>query len=86
VFVNRPQSYKRWMPHVNLLYPFVPYEQFEKTAPLLSEALQSVKPFKVTLNTFGYFSHGKSSTLWLKPSVAVFFLVSSNNPQRREKK
>lgn len=35
----------------------------------LEAALKDVKPFKITFNqdSFGYFSHNKSNTLWLKP-------------------
>jgi len=38
----------RWMPHINLLYPFVPVGDVEKAVPLLVEACASVPPFAVT--------------------------------------
>lgn len=58
---------ERWMPHVNLLYGFVPDGLFGEAAGLVAEALQDMTPFEVTLASFEVFEHGKSDTLWLRP-------------------
>ena len=61
------------MPHINLLYPFLP--DFEANFPDAAEKMKSglakIPPFKMTFSkdSFGYFSHRKSATLWLKPAV-----------------
>jgi hypothetical protein len=43
------KSYIRWMPHINLIYPF--YEDlgstFEKAGQSAAEALKHIRPFKV---------------------------------------
>ncbi len=59
---------RRWMPHVTLLYPFVPEGMFAQVAERLAEALSGIEPFEVRLAEFSYFTHGKrSATLWLRP-------------------
>ena len=59
---------QRWMPHITLLYPFMPREQFGEALPVLTEAGRHIAPFQVTLTTFRSFTHafGKA-TLWLEP-------------------
>jgi hypothetical protein len=37
------KSYERWMPHINLLYPFVPAEQFETVADKLRQAASQIE-------------------------------------------
>lgn len=43
------KSYIRWMPHINLMYPFYEDEgaTFEKAAESAAKALQNFEPFKV---------------------------------------
>jgi poly(A) polymerase len=61
------RHYERWMPHVTLLYPFVPEEHFAEAETLIAEALRGVAPFQVTLSGFGHFEHRNSVTVWLRP-------------------
>ncbi len=66
----------RWMPHINLLYPFYPRDQFqpEEVIPRLAAACQQVPAFEVTLATFRYFKHGaKRATIWLDPEPREAF-------------
>ncbi|NNB94346.1 DUF504 domain-containing protein [Corallococcus exiguus] len=60
-------KFQRWMPHITLLYPFVPEEDFETAEAILLDALQGVEPFDVTLSTFGHFEHRANATAWLRP-------------------
>ena len=56
----------RWMPHINLLFPFVYPEALPEQEPILRGALSAVAPFSVTLGTFSHFDHsGGRSTLWI---------------------
>jgi 2'-5' RNA ligase superfamily len=56
------------MPHINLLYPFVPAGEVEKAMPLPVEACALVTPFAVTLASFHSFRHPSgTATLWLAP-------------------
>ena len=60
----------RWPPHINLLYPFVPHNQFPGILAKLTEVGTRVRPFRLSFTEFGYFSHGKnSSTVWLGPDT-----------------
>ena len=67
------KSYMRWMPHLNLLYPFLLDDgedegNFDRAAAKAREALRDIEPFTVSLRTFGHFAHAKSCTVWLHPS------------------
>lgn len=65
----------RWMPHVNLLYPFVTPQRLEKSLPGLTEACAAVAPFRVTLAEFRSFHHPSGrATLWLAPEPAEEFI------------
>ncbi|WP_225409143.1 poly(A) polymerase [Stigmatella hybrida] len=61
------RNYQRWMPHVTLLYPFIPEEHFLEAEALIEEALRSIAPFQVTLTSFDFFEHRASVTAWLQP-------------------
>ncbi|MCK8501089.1 poly(A) polymerase [Myxococcus fulvus] len=63
-------KFERWMPHVTLLYPFLPEEDFDTVAALLGEAARSIEPFQVTLSDFDHFDHRASATAWLRPEDA----------------
>ncbi|RMG51916.1 MAG: 2'-5' RNA ligase family protein [Acidobacteria bacterium] len=59
---------RRWMPHINLLYPFRPPEEFPALAERLAGACRSIEPFQVQLTEFRFFHHGRERyTLWLAP-------------------
>lgn len=59
----------RWMPHITLVYGFVPEEYFEEAVQVIAPALAQVKPFEVTLTGFETFAHRKSATAWLQPET-----------------
>jgi 2'-5' RNA ligase len=65
---DHDRQYRRWMPHITLLYPFLPREDFHEAAPLLERACAGIAPFKVTLGEFRSFHHrGRRYTVWLAP-------------------
>lgn len=62
----RDRQFRRWMPHVTLLYPFRPPGQFDQLAPALRDACRRVEPFELVLAELRWFAHGrKSYTIWL---------------------
>ncbi|MDC0712285.1 RNA repair domain-containing protein [Stigmatella sp. ncwal1] len=61
------RNHQRWMPHVTLLYPFVPEEHFLEAEALIVEALRPFEPFQVTLTGFSFFEQHASVTAWLQP-------------------
>jgi 2'-5' RNA ligase len=62
------RQFRRWMPHVNMLYPFYPPERFDEAVPRLVDACARIAPFVVTLAEFRFFQHSpRKATLWLAP-------------------
>jgi 2'-5' RNA ligase len=60
------------MPHITLLYPFRPREEFSPLAEQLRIACRTLVPFPLCLAAFRYFDHGRGSyTLWLAPEPAA---------------
>lgn len=62
------RQFRRWPPHVNLLYPFCTPDQFDEVLPRLVAACLHTPPFQVTLAEFRFFRHSsRKATLWLAP-------------------
>ena len=61
------RNFKRWMPHITLLYPFAEHRDFTGIAPALAKAAQQLSPFSVELARFDAFKHRKSCTMFLIP-------------------
>ena len=56
------------MPHVSLLYPFRPRDQFDAIEATLRSVCRSTEPFELRLAELGHFHHGRARyTLWLAP-------------------
>lgn len=56
------------MPHITLIYPFRPREEFEFLAEQFSRVCESIGTFKITLKEFFFFRHNRDCcTLWLAP-------------------
>jgi poly(A) polymerase len=64
----------RWMPHVTLLYPFRPREEFDGVEPLLRSALAEIPPFEAELRDVRSFEHSPHShTMWIAPEPQAAF-------------
>lgn len=59
--------FTQWMPHLNLLYGFLPEQYFEVIAPMIRQAIAEEPYFNFNFETFDQFSHGHSNTVWLRP-------------------
>jgi 2'-5' RNA ligase len=62
------RQFRRWMPHVTILYPFVTRDLLDRALPAATEALSELAPSEVTLARFEVFRHrSATTTLWLAP-------------------
>ncbi len=59
----------RIVPHITLLYGFLPDEYFEEVVESIAPILAQIPPFTVTLADFHIFAHRKTATAWLRPVV-----------------
>lgn len=58
----------RWMPHINLVFPFVHPDRLDEERDRLAEASAAVGAWEVTLARFRYFKHSSNrASLWLDP-------------------
>jgi RNA 2',3'-cyclic 3'-phosphodiesterase len=61
----------RWMPHINLLYPFYPHPLVPAAAEAVAKVTAALAPFRLTLAEFRSFRHPSGRcTLWLAPEPA----------------
>lgn len=71
--LRRPydRHHARWMPHLSLLYPFRPREQFVEAEALMLQTCGAASPFTLTFADLRTFEGpDRPSTLWLAPEPA----------------
>ncbi len=62
------RQFRRWMPHITLIYPFRPFDEFEKIYPEFERVCREIEKFEIELSEFKFFRHfGERYTIWLKP-------------------
>jgi 2'-5' RNA ligase len=63
------KAYRKWEPHINILYPFVDPSVLSPAVSTLRSHLYSnpISPFKVKIENVGTFEHRRNATVFLKP-------------------
>ncbi len=70
------RRWRRWPPHVNLLYPFLPPEASWAALGRLQASLAAVAPFAARLGAVGWFAHrGGCFTVWLQPEPVAAWVA-----------
>jgi 2'-5' RNA ligase len=62
-------KYERWLPHITLIYGFIPENLFEDAVALIAEAVTDLQPFEIELQNIQSFEHRQSFTAWLQPDA-----------------
>jgi 2'-5' RNA ligase len=68
------KAYPRWMPHINLIYPFTPEENFDNIKAVLEPILNRKKSFQIQFDqsSLDYFQQrGDDCTYHLKPTITT---------------
>jgi poly(A) polymerase len=60
------RAYPRWMPHINLLFPFITEENFPFFVSKFNEKVRA-KPFTLQMSRFDHFPQKKNATFHLRP-------------------
>ena len=60
-------AYDRWMPHINMLFPFIPPDEFEIFTEKMNEIFKDFDKFSVKFSGLGHFEHAKKAVLWADP-------------------
>lgn len=63
-------SFERWMPHINLVYGFVPEADFPAATEAIAAAINDLPPLRVRLAGVRRFDHKGSTTVWIQPTTA----------------
>lgn len=61
------KAYPRWMPHMNLLFPFVDENNFKTIKDKLESSLKDFGPMELNMNKIEYFVQGKNITFHISP-------------------
>lgn len=63
------KAYRKWPPHINLVYPFVQVEVLPRALEAVQTAIQKrMNPISIRLDATGFFSHRRNNTIFLHDS------------------
>lgn len=63
------KAYRKWQPHINIIYPFVQASQLNDALVVLKSAFQKTPMESITIkiDQVGVFRHRKNATVFLQP-------------------
>lgn len=62
------KAYRKWPPHINLIYPFVQVDALPRALDSVQSAVQKTSPLQLRLNAAGVFPHRHDNTIFLYDS------------------
>ncbi len=69
------RNFRRWMPHITLIYPFRPVNEFDALSEQFARMFVDLQPFDLELTTFNLFQHPhRGCTIWLAPEPEDFVI------------
>jgi len=63
------KAYDRWMPHINLIFPFIDSDKIDKVTAELETVLSKVDSFPISFSKFEAFTRKKDVTAHLVPEM-----------------
>jgi 2'-5' RNA ligase len=67
--IRYDRQINRWMPHITLLYPFRPYEEYDFIVNKFVKVCRSISQFEIILDELNFFHNpNQKYTLWISPS------------------
>lgn len=78
------KAYARWMPHINLIYPFFPESEFDQVKEKLERVLEEQTPFDIEFDQscIQYFKQkGQQCTFHLRPKISAKTVQIQNQIQ-----
>ena len=63
-------AFARWMPHINLSFPFLPPDEFELGHKHLQKEFRDFPSFTLKFGKINYFTHAKKCVVYLQPEVS----------------
>ncbi|KAF2072809.1 hypothetical protein CYY_005883 [Polysphondylium violaceum] len=63
------KAYIRWMPHINLIFPYVKLPYFDANLEKIQKVIESFPSFKIVFKELSYFKHGGNFVIWAKPET-----------------
>lgn len=61
-------AYERWMPHINIIWPFVPQSDFQNILPKVQELMKNIQPFPIVFKKIVSFP-GNNGATYLDPQT-----------------
>ncbi|NHJ26310.1 MAG: 2'-5' RNA ligase family protein [Candidatus Lokiarchaeota archaeon] len=66
--IKYDRQFNKWMPHITLLYPFRPEDEYNIIMEDYVKICKKIPSFRITLKKFKYFEHRKQNyTIWIEP-------------------
>lgn len=64
---KQDKAYERWMPHINLVFPFLESDKIDESVAKLKTVLSDVIPFAINFSQFNAFIRKKDANVYLTP-------------------